>query len=297
MPVQCRPLPVCSQHDTPPVAQNGNYPACAPPIFSTVRTMNPTELERQAALLANAAIDVVPLAPLSARFPGMTLDHAYRIQQHWLQRRLEAGERLIGHKIGVTSEAVMAMLNVAEPDFGHLTSAMLYADNTAHFDSLIAPMAEGEIAFLLGADLAGPGITEADVLHATRCVMPCLEVVDTRIRDWRITITDTIADNASSAGFVLGDGAADPHAIDLATVGMTLEKNGVVVATGAGAAALGHPLAAVAWLANTLGARGHTLRAGQVILSGSLAAMVPVQRGDIVRMRLAGLGAAEVRFI
>jgi 2-oxopent-4-enoate/cis-2-oxohex-4-enoate hydratase len=259
--------------------------------------MTPSELERQAGLLAAAAIDRSPLSPLSARFPDITLDDAYRIQQHWLQQRLEAGERLVGHKIGVTSDAVMTMLNVAEPDFGHLTSAMLYADNTVPFDTLIAPMAEGEIAFLLGADLAGPGITEADVLRATRCVMPCLEVVDSRIRDWQITITDTVADNASSAGFVLGDGAADPHAIDLATVGMTLEKNGVVVATGAGAAALGHPLTAVAWLANTLGNLGQTLRAGQVILSGSLAAMVPVQRGDIVRMRLGGIGAAEVRFI
>ncbi|CDG80899.1 fumarylacetoacetate hydrolase family protein [Janthinobacterium agaricidamnosum] len=258
--------------------------------------MNQQEIEGLGAQLHQARLSASAIAPLSGSIPGMTLQDAYRIQQDLLRRRLQQGERLIGHKIGVTSQVVMDMLKVGQPDFGHLTSAMVYNDGAVPIDSLIAPKAEGEIAFILKHDLAGPGVTEADVLRATQCVLPCFEVVDSRIRDWQITIQDTVADNASSGCFVLGDGAADPRAVDLATVGMTLEKNGAVVATGAGAAALGHPLAAVAWLANTLGALGKTLHAGEVILSGSLAAMVPVARGDRLRMSLGGIGSAEVHF-
>ena len=258
--------------------------------------MNQQEIERHGAQLYEALLERAAVAPLTERSPGMTLQDAYGIQQDLLRRRQERGERLIGHKIGVTSKVVMEMLKVGQPDFGHLTSAMVYNDGAVPIDSLIAPKAEGEIAFILKRDLAGPGITEADVLRATQCVLPCFEIVDSRVRDWKIAIQDTVADNASSGCFVLGDSAADPRAVDLATVGMTLEKNGEVVATGAGAAALGHPLAAVAWLANTLGELGQTLRAGEVILSGSLAAMVPVARGDRLRMSLGGIGSAEVRF-
>jgi 2-oxopent-4-enoate/cis-2-oxohex-4-enoate hydratase len=140
-------------------------------------------------------------------------------------------------------------------------------------------------------------VTEADVLSATDYVLPCFEIVDSRIRDWKIRIEDTVADNASSGVFVLGDTAVDPRSIDLRTVGMTLEKNGEIAATGAGAAALGNPLTAVAWLANTLGELGMSLKAGEVILSGSLAAMLPVQAGDSLRMSLGGIGSATVRFI
>ncbi|MCY1537010.1 2-hydroxyhexa-2,4-dienoate hydratase [compost metagenome] len=135
------------------------------------------------------------------------------------------------------------------------------------------------------------------MLAATECVMPCFEIVDSRIRDWKIRIQDTVADNASSGVFVLGDAAVDPRQLDLGTVGMTLEKNGEIVATGAGAAALGHPANAVAWLANTLGRLGIGLKRGEVILSGSLAAMVPVAAGDQLRISLGGIGSAGVRFI
>jgi 2-oxopent-4-enoate/cis-2-oxohex-4-enoate hydratase len=163
--------------------------------------------------------------------------------------------------------------------------------------TLIAPKAEGEIAFVLKHDLMGPGITVADVLHATEYVTPCFEIVDSRIQDWKIRIQDTVADNASAGTFVLGSERVDPRVVDLACVGMTLEKNGEVVATGAGAAALGHPANAVAWLANTLGVLGIGLKSGEVILSGSLAAMVPVVAGDRLRIRLGGIGSASVRFV
>jgi len=239
-----------------------------------------------------------PVEPLTGQWPELSIDDAYRIQLAMVQHRIDAGERVIGKKIGVTSKVVMDMLDVRQPDFGHLLSGMVYPDGAAiSADTLIEPKAEGEIAFVLKEDLQGPGITNADVLRATACVLPCFEIVDSRIRDWKIRIQDTVADNASSGVFVLGDAAVDPREVDLGTVGMTLEKNGEVVATGAGAAALGHPANAVAWLANTLGRLGIALRRGEVILSGSLAAMVPVQAGDHLRTSLGGIGSAGVRFV
>jgi 2-oxopent-4-enoate/cis-2-oxohex-4-enoate hydratase len=191
----------------------------------------------------------------------------------------------------------MDMLGVYQPDFGMLTDAMVYNEGEAiSAATLIQPKAEGEIAFVLKRDLRGPGVGVADVLAATECVMPCFEIVDSRIRDWKITITDTVADNASCGVFVLGDRAVSPLKLDLYACGMVLEKNGEVVHTGAGAAALGSPLNAVAWLANTLGALGIPLKAGEVILSGALAAMVPAVRGDHFRVSIGGLGACSVRF-
>jgi 2-oxopent-4-enoate/cis-2-oxohex-4-enoate hydratase len=265
----------------------------------TTQGLAPETIERYGDELYCALRHAEPVAPLTVREPGITIDDAYRIQLRMIERRIVLdGERVIGKKIGVTSEAVMNMLDVRQPDFGHLTSAMVFADGAAiDVSQLIAPKAEGEIAFVLKHDLAGPGVTNADVLRATEVVLPCFEIVDSRIRDWKIRIQDTVADNASSGVFVLGDQAVDPRELDLALVGMTLEKNGEIAATGAGAAALGHPANAVAWLANTLGRLGMTLNAGEVILSGSLAAMVPVTVGDSLRISLGGIGSASVRFI
>jgi 2-oxopent-4-enoate/cis-2-oxohex-4-enoate hydratase len=261
--------------------------------------LTPGQIEQYGDELYRALREAQPVAPLTAREPAITIDDAYRIQLRMIGRRLALdGERVIGKKIGVTSQVVMNMLGVHQPDFGHLTSAMVYPDGAAlDVSRLIAPKAEGEIAFVLKHSLAGPGVTNADVLRATEAVLPCFEIVDSRIRDWQIRIQDTVADNASSGVFVLGDQAVDPRELDLALVGMTLEKNGEIAATGAGAAALGHPANAVAWLANTMGRLGMTLEAGEVILSGSLAAMVPVVAGDMLRISLGGIGSASVRFI
>lgn len=235
--------------------------------------------------------------PLTSRHPDISIDDAYAIQQHLNARRLQAGERIVGKKIGVTSQAVMNMLGVHQPDFGLLTDAMVYNEGEAiPAARLIQPKAEGEIAFVLKRDLQGPGVTAADVLAATEGVMACFEIVDSRIRDWKIRIQDTVADNASCGVFVLGDRLVDPRRVDLATCGMVLEKNGEIAVTGAGAATLGSPLTAVAWLANTLGRMGVTLRAGEVILSGALGAMVPVQRGDALRVTIGGIGGCSVRF-
>ena len=235
--------------------------------------------------------------PLTNRYPDISIDNAYHIQQRLLQCRLDAGERIVGKKIGVTSAAVMNMLGVYQPDFGYLLDGMIYNEGQSiAASSLIQPKAEGEIAFILKRDLMGPGISNADVLAATECVMPCFEIVDSRIRDWKIKIQDTVADNASCGVFVLGDCAVDPRRIDLSTCGMVLEKNGDIVATGAGAAALGSPVNAVAWLANTLGRLGIGLTAGEVILSGARAAMSPAKAGDNFRVSIGGLGSCSVRF-
>lgn len=237
------------------------------------------------------------VAPLTERFPQLSIEHAYAIQQRLLSRRVQRGERIIGKKIGVTSQAVMDMLKVDQPDFGQLTDRMVVNQGgCVPMSTLIQPKAEGEIAFVLKHDLAGPGVTVADVLRATEGVMACFEIVDSRIRDWQIKIQDTVADNASCGVFVLGDRLVDPRGLDLYTTGMVLEKNGRIVGTGAGAATMGSPVIAVAWLANTLGRLGMSLKAGEIILSGALSAMVPVVAGDQLRMSLAGIGSCSVRF-
>ncbi|MEW8298157.1 MAG: 2-oxopent-4-enoate hydratase [Candidatus Thiodiazotropha sp.] len=236
--------------------------------------------------------------PLTEREPDITIEEAYHISLRMVNRRVENGESIIGKKIGVTSKAVQDMLNVHQPDFGYLTDRMVYGNGEEMpiSEQLIQPRAEGEIAFMLKRDLAGPGVSNADVLRATEAVIPCFEIVDSRIRDWKIRIQDTVADNASCGLFVLGDRAVDPRKVDLATTGMVVEKNGELLATGAGAAALGSPVNCVAWLANTLGSFGISLRAGEVILSGSLVPLEPVAAGDFMRVEIGGVGSASVRF-
>jgi 2-oxopent-4-enoate/cis-2-oxohex-4-enoate hydratase len=235
------------------------------------------------------------VAPLTARAPAITIDDAYAISLRLLERRLADGERVVGKKIGVTSKPVQQALDVHQPDFGYLTCRMQVVGEAPIGRELIQPRAEGEIAFRLARELRGPGVTPADVLAATDCVMPCFEIVDSRIHDWKIRIQDTIADNASSGLFTVG-AAVSPRGFDFETCGMVVEKNGALLSTGAGAAALGSPLLAVAWLANTLGARGVTLGAGELVLSGSLVPLEPVRPGDRMRVRLAGADALEVTF-
>jgi len=237
--------------------------------------------------------------PLSIRHADMTIADAYAISLHMLRCREARGEHVIGKKIGVTSKAVQDMLGVFQPDFGFLTNAMQYDDGafvSLRDANLIQPRAEGEIAFMLKADLLGPGVTRADVLAATAWVAPCFEIVDSRIEAWRIAIQDTVADNASCGIFVIGKQHVDPGSLDLAAVSMQMWKNGVRAGSGVGAAVQGHPAEAVAWLANTLGAFGIPFKAGELILSGSLAPLVPVVAGDCFSMRIDGMGECSIRF-
>ena len=248
--------------------------------------------------LFDAMVSRTTIAPLTTQVPDISIDDAYLISRRFLERRLASGERVVGTKIGVTSKAVMTMLNVHQPDFGYLTDTMMFATGAEVPASrtLIAPRAEGEIAFILKRDLCGPGVTNADVIRATDFVMPCFEIVDSRITDWKIKIQDTIADNASCGVVVLGDRAVKPTAVDLSTCGIVVTLNGEIISTGAGAAALGSPVNCITWLANTLGARGVSLKAGEVILSGSLVPLQPVKPGDNMHMAIGGIGQCSVRF-
>ena len=260
--------------------------------------MDQQKIEQYARELYAALRECRPVEPLTGREPGITIEDAYRISTRLMELRAADGERIIGKKIGVTSRAVQEMLDVHQPDFGYLTDRMVYDSGSVipASERMILPRAEGEIAFVLREGLPEPGVTAADVLRATDFVLPCFEIVDSRIRDWKIRIQDTVADNASCGYFVLGGPAADPRDLDLSTCGMVLEKNGEVVATGAGAAALGSPLNCVAWLANTMARFGTPLQAGEVILSGSLVPLIPVTAGDHMTVQIGGIGSASVRF-
>lgn len=259
--------------------------------------MNENTLMEIAAQLDQARLQGTTVPPLSSTHPGLQVEQAYRIQQLQTERRLAAGGREVGKKIGLTSRAVQTMLGVDQPDFGALFEDMQVPDGaTVQWGQLIQPKIEGEIAFRLGQDLDRPDITPQDVLDATESVQACFEIVDSRIEQWKIGIADTVADNASSALFVLGQRMVPPADFDFRLCGMVLEKNGDITVTGAGAAALGSPLISVAWLANQLRQFGVPLRRGEVILSGALGAMVPVTRGDRFRLEIAGLGACDVAF-
>ena len=254
--------------------------------------------EQLADELYRALRDKRTVPPLIARHPELTIDDAYAISLAALERRKADGERVIGKKIGVTSKAVQDMLGVHQPDFGFLTDRMyIEGDIDVAANGLIAPRAEAEIGFILKDSLKGPGVTAEDVIAATESIVPCFEIVDSRIQDWKIGIVDTVADNASCGVYVLGDARVDPRAHDLPNLHVTVTKNGEPLSEGHGHAVQGSPAQAVAWLANTLGAYGVTLDAGDVILSGSLVPLEPAQAGDVFEMQLHGVGSCTARFI
>jgi 2-keto-4-pentenoate hydratase len=239
-----------------------------------------------------------PLPPLTETYPELAISEAYAVQLAAIEQKITQGARVVGKKIGLTSKVMQQMFAVDQPDYGHLLDTMTVANGgEAPMMRLLQPRVEGEIAFLLKQELRGPGVTEAQVLAATESVMPAIEIIDSRIRDWKIKLADTIADNASSGLFVLGDTRTLVRDVDLRLVGMVLEKNGEIVGTGAGAAALGNPASAVAWLANKLAEFGLSLNAGEVILSGSLAVAPPVTNGDVITVQFAQLGTVTVRFV
>lgn len=249
-----------------------------------------------AARLAAAERDRVPLQPISEVHPELTAEGAYRIQRLTVRRRLEAGDRVVGYKVGLTSPAMQDLLGVHEPDYAPILSSMLLPDDAeVPRRDLIQPKAEAEIAFVLDRPLRGPGVTGEDVRRATAGVAPAIEIIDSRIRDWKITLVDTIADMASSARVVVGR-TVPLEGTDPRGAGVVLERNGEVAATGVGAAALGDPILAVAWAANTLGALGETMDRGHVIMPGALHAAVPAEAGDAFTARFDRIGSVTVRF-
>ena len=259
--------------------------------------MDKQKIEQYGEELYQAFLERRPVAPLISREPDITIEDAYRIQEAFVARRLAAGETIVGKKSGATSRPVQEMLGVYQPDFGILLSGMVYQEgDTIDLSQMIQPKAEAELAFVLKEDLKGPGITAMDVIRATDYVLPCFEIVDSRITDWKLKIQDTVADNASCGVYVLGKTKGDPRKLDITLAGMVLEKNGELYSTGVGAAVQGSPANAVAWLANTLGELGIPFKAGEVILSGSQSTLVPVVDGDELVCTVGGLGSCRVSF-
>jgi 2-keto-4-pentenoate hydratase len=233
-----------------------------------------------------------PIDPLIGDFPDAAIIDAYRIQQHQVQHWVETGDIVKGHKVGLASLAMQQQMGVHQPDYGHLTASMFHLEHLPIDASrYLQPRIEPEIAFVLGRPLRGPGVTAAEAMRAVDYVMPALEIVDSRIRDWRIGIVDTIADNASSGGVVLGSKPTRIDALDLRTVGCIFRIGTAIVGTGAGGAVLGSPINALVWLANTVGPLGVSLDAGHVVLPGSMTRAEPVRPGDVITADMGPLGS------
>lgn len=247
--------------------------------------------------LWNAQETGIPCDAPTSDHPDLTIEDAYQIQQINLEKRVQHGARLAGRKIGLTSKAVQEWLGVAEPDFGGLLDSMAVPNGgTAEAVRLLQPRVEGELAFVLKRSLRGPGVTATQVIAATDFVLPAIEIIDSRVKDWKFKIQDTIADNASSALFVVGSQPTLLRELNTRTIGLTLRKNGAVVSTGAGVACLDDPVNAVVWLVNKLGTLGVEIEAGEIILSGALGPVSPVQAGDSVTASIGRMAEVAVRF-
>jgi 2-keto-4-pentenoate hydratase len=239
-----------------------------------------------------------PVQPLSERIANLTVADAYAIQTQTITAKVKGGGLVIGKKVGLTSKAMQDMFGVREPDFGQiLGSSVILEGQPISLSKYIDPRIESEICFVLNRDLSGPGISAADVLVATAGVMPAFELIDSHFKDWKMKIQDTVADNASNAGIILGAKLTPVSDLDLRWLGLVLEKDGEVVATAAGAAVLGNPAQAVAWLANKLGEFGIPLKAGELIMSGSLTAAFSTQAGSSFRATFDRLGSVSTRFV
>jgi 2-keto-4-pentenoate hydratase len=238
-----------------------------------------------------------PVDQISTRYPDMTVEDSYQIQLAQIAERLAAGRVVIGHKVGLTSMAMQRQLGVDQPDYGHITDDMIYLEHAViSRDAFLQPKVEPEIAFVLKRPLRGPGVTVAQAIAAIDFVLPAVEIIDSRIRDWKIGILDTIADNASSGGIVLGSTPVQVDAVDLRLSGCVLHRNGEVAATGAGGAVLGSPLTSLVWLANTVGPLGITLEEGHIVLPGSQTSAIAVTPGDTFTAQFAGIGSVTTRF-
>jgi 2-keto-4-pentenoate hydratase len=250
-----------------------------------------------AAVLADAERTRVPITPLTAAHPDIDVVDAYEIQLINIRARLDDGARVIGHKVGLSSEAMQKMMGVDEPDYGHLLADMeVFEDVPVDTSRFLFPRVEVEVGFLLADDLPGAGCTEDDVLAATAAFAPSIELIDTRIRDWKIALCDTIADNASSAGWVLGPQRVSPKDIDIKTIDAVLTRNGEVVAEGRSDAVLGNPVTAVAWLARKVDSFGVRLKAGDIVLPGSCTRAIDARPGDEFVADFAGLGSVRLSF-
>ncbi|MFC4128588.1 2-keto-4-pentenoate hydratase [Nocardia rhizosphaerae] len=250
-----------------------------------------------AAELARAERDRVAVLPLVDRYPDIDVVDAYEIQLLNIRRRLADGARIVGHKVGLSSKAMQEMMGVDEPDYGHLLADMeVFSDVPVDTSKYLLPRVEVEVGFVLGADLPGEDCTEADVLAATAAYAPSIELIDSRIKDWKIGLADTISDNASSAGFVLGKERVAPADIDIKAIDAVLTRNGEVIAEGRSDAVLGDPVIAVAWLARKVATFGVRLKKGDIVLPGSCTRAIDARPGDDFHAEFTGLGSVRLSF-
>lgn len=260
--------------------------------------LDKSTIEKLAEHLENCELQAHDTLKITDDYPDMGWDDAYAIQDEIKRRKVARGARIIGLKAGLTSHAKMKQMGVETPVFGFLADYFAVPDGgDVKVAELIHPKVEPEIAFVTKAPLKGPGCHIAAVLAATDFVLPAIEVIDSRYRDFKFDLKSVVADNCSSSRFVLGGCISSVDKLDLRTLGVVLEKNGEVVALGAGAAVLGHPAAAIAMLANLLGERGEEIPAGTLILSGGITEAVSVKAGDCVNLRLQSLGSVGMRFV
>lgn len=253
--------------------------------------------DQLAADLAQAERSQVSIFPLTTAHPDIDVVDAYEIQLINIHQRVAEGARVVGHKVGLSSEAMQTMMGVDEPDYGHLLDEMeVFEDTPVTASKYLAPRVEVEVGFILAQDLPGAGCTEDDVLAATAAFVPSIELIDTRITDWQIQLCDTIADNASSAGFVLGQARKSPADLDIKTIDAVLTRSGEVVAKGRSDAVLGNPVTAVAWLARKVESFGVRLKAGDIVLPGSCTRAIDARPGDDFVADFAGLGSVRLSF-
>lgn len=247
--------------------------------------------------LWDAEADVTPIAPLTDERPDLDPDDAFEVQLINIRRKLDAGAVVRGHKVGLASKAMQEMMGVDEPDYGHLLDTMEYPEGTpVEAARFCFPRVEVEVGFILGADIPPEGCSQAEAAEAIEWVVPSIELIDSRIRDWKITLPDTIADNASSCGYAVGDGRVRLTDIDVAAIDATLYKNGEFLASGRSDAVLGNPLNSVGWLASTVAKFGVRLRKGDVILPGTATRAMDAAAGDTFRAEFAGLGDVTMDF-
>lgn len=251
-----------------------------------------------AACLRNARMQRIPIGRISESHGIVGLEAAYAVAEINTKESLETGRRIIGKKIGLTSKAVQQQLGVEQPDFGMLFDDMEYLNGQdVPFHRLLQPKVEAEVAFVVGNDLGGVIPSYSEFLNCLAYALPAIEIVDSAISDWKVTLEDTVADNASCGLFVLGDQPVPLGQLDLGELAMTMTKNGLQVSIGSGAACLGHPTRAAYWLACVMASRGQSLRTGEVILSGALGPMVPVVAGDVVHAQMGALGSVSCRIV
>ena len=261
-------------------------------------TLTSERADELAGALYEARRTRVPIAPLTDGDPHLTMTDGYLVQQGVVRRYLDDGDRIIGYKLGLTSKPMQQMLGVDSPDFAPVMASHVHVDGASiPFSDYIAPKLEAEIALVLGSELTGPDCTPLDVVRAVEGVVASIELVDSRVADWRIKLPDTVADMASSGAIIIAGRTTPAADVDLRTLGMVFTCNGEVIATGAGAAALGNPAAAVAWLVRALHPLGASLPAGSIVMTGALHAAVPVAAGETYRAEFDRLGAVSVRIV